>query len=126
MTQSVIYTTCNTNGILIMSNGVLRSNPDMRVTLPELIMYVGKITWGHAVSKDLITWTDVDHSPEDDLAGWQNGQAVSFAPPTDASRAHERLGIWSGTALLTNIAGEDDGTILAFYTSVSTFLSSKN
>ncbi|CAP86472.1 hypothetical protein E8E15_004602 [Penicillium rubens] len=84
----------------------------------------GNISWGHATSSDLITWTDVDHNPGNALAGWQDGEAMSIGTTNLTSDHHDppmynHLGIFSGTAQPVNISGEVDGTILAFYTSVS-------
>ncbi|KAA8898955.1 sucrose-6-phosphate hydrolase [Sphaerosporella brunnea] len=66
----------------------------------------GNMSWGHAVSKDLITWTDV--------GGWRNSEAVALAP----SESYDRLGIFSGTMQPTNLTGGQDGTLMLFYTSV--------
>ncbi|KAF2501800.1 Arabinanase/levansucrase/invertase [Lophium mytilinum] len=69
----------------------------------------GNISWGHATSKDLITWEDV--------GGWhdQDAQALGTGPVGK----YNGLGIFSGTAQPVNLHGEQDGTLLAFYTSVS-------
>lgn len=69
----------------------------------------GNISWGHATSKDLITWTDV--------GGWENDNAKALGTGPNGSYNH--LGIFSGTAQPVNLQGEQDGTLLAFYTSVS-------
>lgn len=69
----------------------------------------GNISWGHATSKDLITWTDV--------GGWQDAEALALGPTGYGN--YNGLGIFSGTAQPVNLQGEVDGTILAFYTSVS-------
>ena len=63
----------------------------------------------HATSKDLVTWTDV--------GGWQGKDAEALV--TGAVGSYNGLGIFSGTAQPVNISGEEDGTLLAFYTSVS-------
>jgi len=68
----------------------------------------GNISWGHAKSKDMISWTDV--------GGWENDNAVALAPSGNDS--YDGLGIFSGTAHPVNMQGEEDGTILALYTSV--------
>ncbi|KAL7271842.1 hypothetical protein RUND412_005369 [Rhizina undulata] len=68
----------------------------------------GNVTWGHAVSKDLITWTDV--------GGWRNDEATAIAPGPDA---YDKLSVFSGTAQPYNLTGGRDGTLLAFYTAVS-------
>ncbi|GES66719.1 glycoside hydrolase family 32 protein [Aspergillus terreus] len=82
------------------------------------------ISWGHATSPDLLTWTDVDNSPTDGLAAWKNGQAQSLVTTNLTSDHHDpalynHLGIFSGTAQPVNLSGVSDGTFLAFYTSVS-------
>lgn len=69
----------------------------------------GNISWGHAISKDLISWTDVK--------GWENTEALALGPAGNGS--YDGLGIFSGTMQPVNIHGESDGTLLAFYTSVS-------
>lgn len=69
----------------------------------------GNISWGHATSKDLVTWTDV--------GGWQGQQAQALG--TGPVGTYDGLGVFSGTAQPVNINGDDDGTLLAFYTSVS-------
>lgn len=84
----------------------------------------GNISWGHATSEDLITWSDVDHSPSDQLQAWSGSQAESIAPSEVTSNHHRPaqynfLGIFSGTAQPVNLSGQADGTLLAFYTSVS-------
>ena len=84
----------------------------------------GNISWGHATSKDLITWIDVDHHPNDGIQAWSGSQAESLATSKLTSDHHipakyNSLGIFSGTAQSVNIRGEVDGTLLAFYTSVA-------
>lgn len=86
----------------------------------------GNISWGHAISKDLITWTDVNSFPSlyPNEAPWQNNLTQGFGTTTLMSDHHDPpeynfLGIWSGTAQPINITGEDDGTLTAFYTSIS-------
>lgn len=68
----------------------------------------GNISWGHAKSKDLVTWTDV--------GGWRDDEAVSLSPTGNGS--YNGLGIFSGTGQPVNLRGEADGTLLLFYTSV--------
>jgi beta-fructofuranosidase len=67
----------------------------------------GNMSWGHAVSKDLVTWTDV--------GGWRNDEAVGLAP----SEPYDHLSVFSGTMQPTNLTGGNDGTLLIFYTSIS-------
>jgi beta-fructofuranosidase len=67
----------------------------------------GNISWGHAISKDMITWTDV--------GGWRNDEPVSLAP----SELYDKLSIFTGTIQPSNLTGGNDGTLLAFYTSIS-------
>jgi beta-fructofuranosidase len=84
----------------------------------------GNITWGHATSPDLISWTDVDHFPNDQIQAWSGIQAESI-PTTQLTSNHHNpvkynfLGIFSGTAQPVNLSGQIDGTLLVFYTSVS-------
>ncbi|CRG90961.1 beta-fructofuranosidase [Talaromyces islandicus] len=83
----------------------------------------GNISWGHATSPDLVTWTDVDHSPGNGLAAWQDQQAESIGTTNLSSKhnppLYNHLSIFSGSAQPVNIFGQADGTLLAFYTSVS-------
>ena len=84
----------------------------------------GNISWGHATSKDMITWNDVDHFPNDNVQAWSGTQAQSIAPSRLTSNHHKPseydvLGIFSGTAQPVNLSGQQDGTLLAFFTSVS-------
>ncbi|KAF1352343.1 glycoside hydrolase family 32 protein [Delphinella strobiligena] len=69
----------------------------------------GNISWGHATSKDLISWTDV--------SGWQDSNALALGPAGNGT--YNGLGIFSGTAQPVNLTGQVDGTLLVFYTSVS-------
>ena len=72
----------------------------------------GNISWGHATSKDMVTWTDV--------GGWHDSEALALGPTGFGSfPAHYNgLGIFSGTAQPVNLQGEQDGSLIAFYTSV--------
>ncbi|KAK5371301.1 hypothetical protein LTR20_006701 [Exophiala xenobiotica] len=84
----------------------------------------GNISWGHAVSGDMISWTDVDHFPDDQVRAWSGYQAQSLGT-TNLTSNHQNpakynfLGIFTGTAQPVNLSGDVDGTLLAFYTSVS-------
>ncbi|CAK1365941.1 Extracellular exo-inulinase inuE [Cercospora beticola] len=66
----------------------------------------GNISWGGAVSKDLINW--------EDQGGWRDAEALALGPTGNGS--HDGLGIFSGSALSVNLQGEQDGTLLLFYT----------
>jgi len=75
---------------------------------PEHINW-GNISWGHAESNDLISWTDV--------GGWEGTDALALGPTGNGS--YNGLGIFSGTAQPVNIYGEQNGSLLVMYTSVS-------
>jgi beta-fructofuranosidase len=84
----------------------------------------GNITWGHAVSGNMISWADVDHFPDDQVRAWSGYQAQSLGTTNLTSNHHNPakynfLGIFTGTAQPVNLSGGVDGTLLAFYTSVS-------
>jgi beta-fructofuranosidase len=73
----------------------------------------GNISWGHATSKDMITWTDV--------GGWEDdkAQSVGTGPyPDSDNSSYYGLGIFSGSGQPYNLKGEQDGTLINFYTSV--------
>lgn len=69
----------------------------------------GNISWGSATSKDMIHW--VDHG------SWKDDDALILGP--DGNGSYKGLGIFSGTAQPVNLKGEQDGTLLIFYTSAS-------
>ena len=74
----------------------------------------GNISWGHAISKDLVTWTDVPHRG---TPAWRGSNALALSPTGNGS--YNGLGIFSGTAQPVSMQGRRDGTMLIFYTSVS-------
>jgi beta-fructofuranosidase len=71
----------------------------------------GNISWGHATSKDMITWEDV--------GGWQGDQALALGPTGSGDGHYDGLGVFSGTGHPVNLKGEQNGTLTIFYTSVS-------
>ncbi|KAJ6131425.1 hypothetical protein N7523_001885 [Penicillium sp. IBT 18751x] len=83
----------------------------------------GNVSWGHATSVDLITWTDVDHHPNNDIPAWKDQEMQSFGTTNLTSRhnppLYNHLSIFSGSAQPVNLSGGVDGTILAFYTAAS-------
>ncbi|KAJ5565335.1 hypothetical protein N7513_001577 [Penicillium frequentans] len=84
----------------------------------------GNVSWGHATSPDLITWTDVDHYPDDGLPAWKDYQAQSIGTTNLTSNHHDpalynHLSIFSGSGQAVNLTGGVDGTLLAFYTAAS-------
>ncbi|KAJ5684425.1 uncharacterized protein N7477_000770 [Penicillium maclennaniae] len=83
----------------------------------------GNVSWGHATSVDLVTWTDVDHHPDNDIPAWKDQEMQSFGTTNLTSRhnppLYNHLSIFSGSAQPVNLSGGIDGTILAFYTAAS-------
>ncbi|EXJ83068.1 hypothetical protein A1O1_06686 [Capronia coronata CBS 617.96] len=84
----------------------------------------GNISWGHATSDDMVTWTDINHFPGNHIQAWSGHQAQSIGTSNLTSNKHvpqkyNILGIFSGTAQPVNLTGGVDGTLLTFYTSVS-------
>jgi len=75
---------------------------------PEHINW-GNISWGHATSKDLISWTDV--------TGWEGTDALALGPSGNGS--YNGLGIFSGTAQPVGLDGSNDGNLTIMYTSVA-------
>ncbi|KAF2839524.1 glycoside hydrolase family 32 protein [Patellaria atrata CBS 101060] len=69
----------------------------------------GNISWGHATSKDMITWTDI--------GGWKDDEAQSLGPGPKGS--YDDLGVFSGTGQPVNLNGTTDGTLTVYYTCVS-------
>lgn len=68
----------------------------------------GRMSWGQAVSTDMVTWTD--------FGNWTNQDFVALNPPGNGS--FNGLGIFSGTAQPVNLTGDQDGTLLIFYTAI--------
>lgn len=75
---------------------------------PEHINW-GNISWGHATSPDLISWTDI--------TGYSGYEAQALGPTGNGT--YNGLGIFSGTAQPVNLNGQADGTLTIMYTSVS-------
>ncbi|KAH9929740.1 glycosyl hydrolase [Fomitopsis serialis] len=53
----------------------------------------GNISWGHATSRDLVTWTDV--------SAWEANSAVALSPGPNGSMDH--LGVFTGSAQFVNV-----------------------
>jgi beta-fructofuranosidase len=86
---------------------------------------IGNVSWGHATSPDLITWTDVDHQPDNDIPAWKDTEAQSIGTTNSTGSGkhnpalYNHLAIFSGGAQPVSLSGEVDGTILLFYTGAS-------
>ncbi|KAJ7579092.1 sucrose-6-phosphate hydrolase [Mycena floridula] len=68
----------------------------------------GNISWGHATSKDLITWTDI--------SGWANDEAEALG--TGGPGTPDHLGVFSGTGQSINLNGVQDGNLTLMFTAV--------
>ncbi|KAG5653510.1 hypothetical protein H0H81_012582 [Sphagnurus paluster] len=69
----------------------------------------GNMSWGHATSRDMISWTDV--------SGWADAEATALG--VGPKGTYDALGIFSGSAQPVNLKGEADGTLSIFYTAIS-------
>ncbi|KAH9938009.1 glycosyl hydrolase [Fomitopsis serialis] len=82
----------------------------------------GNISWGHATSQDLVTWTDV--------IAWEAYSAVALSPGPNGTMDH--LGVYTGSAQFLNVTENQtwglpvqyatsggQTVMLAFYTAVS-------
>ncbi|GLB37766.1 putative glycosyl hydrolase 32 family protein [Lyophyllum shimeji] len=68
----------------------------------------GNMSWGHATSRDLVTWKDV--------RGWHDAEPEALG--TGPNGTYDHLGIFSGTAQPVGLDGKRDGNLTVFYTSV--------
>ncbi|KAF2155439.1 glycoside hydrolase family 32 protein [Myriangium duriaei CBS 260.36] len=73
---------------------------------PQHVSY-GNMTWGHIVSRDLITWTDV--------GDWRDDKSVAIAP-VGQNRTYDGLGIFSGSTQPVNLQGQLDDSMTMFFT----------
>lgn len=91
-----------------------------RPIMIDVDSFTGNVSWGHATSADLITWTDVDHHPDNDVPAWKDQETQSIGTTNLTSNhnpsLYNHLAIFSGGAQPVNLSGQIDGTILAFYT----------
>ncbi|KAF8470758.1 glycosyl hydrolase [Kalaharituber pfeilii] len=72
----------------------------------------GNISWGHAISRDLISWTDI--------RSWRDASSQALVGNPNSPIKHDQLGVFSGTAQPINaFNGQQDGTLSIFYTAVS-------
>ncbi|KAG5653506.1 hypothetical protein H0H81_012578 [Sphagnurus paluster] len=69
----------------------------------------GNMSWGHATSRDMISWTDV--------GGWADAEAEALG--TGPPGSYDYLGIFSGSAQPVSLKGESDGNLTILYTAVS-------
>ncbi|KAK3069432.1 hypothetical protein LTR53_012237 [Teratosphaeriaceae sp. CCFEE 6253] len=68
----------------------------------------GNGSWGHATSRDLVTWRDV--------AGWRDTEALALRPGPYPE--YDWIGDWSGSAQPVSLHGEADGNLTAIFTCV--------
>ena len=71
----------------------------------------GNGSWGHATSKDLVSWID----PE----GWRDTQPLVLQPGPYPQ--YDWIGDWSGYAYPVSLAGQADGNLTIMFTCVKAF-----